>query len=316
MSGGHILITGATGFLGAGLVRRLLQEGKSVHVLVRPGTNTWRLDGLENRLTVHWADLRDAAAVRRSVAACRPELVYHLAAAGVVCQSQYTRTELLACNVLGTANLLDGLANQDYRRLVHVGSGVEYGPHNGPIHETERLQPQTNYAVSKAAASLLVQAEVQRGRPIVIVRVFAVYGPGEDGTRLVPYLMRCCLRSEVPRVSEGSQRRDFIFLFDVVELLCLAADCPAVVGQALHAGTGQELSVRTMVHEVLRVCGGQHLPVVFGGSALHPGETPHYRAGIEMTRRLTGWLPQHSIEAGIRETWDWHLTRDDNRKAA
>src|SRR5207253_9331037 len=114
--------------------------------------------------------------------------------------------------------------------VVHVGSSWEYGPRTLPIGEGAALRPRSDYAVAKAAATLLCQSEAWRGRPVVTVRVFAAYGPGEDPGRLVPYVMRCCRQGEAPRLSAGRQRRDFIHADDVVALLQRAAHCRAALG--------------------------------------------------------------------------------------
>ena len=162
------------------------------------------------------------ATVRAAVAACRPEVIYHLATHGAY-PAQRDRATILATNLLGTANLLDSLNGCDYRALVNVGSSSEYGHKDGPMHEGERLDPRSDYGVTKAAATLLCQAEAYRGKPVVTVRIFSAYGPWEEPARLVPYVMGCCLRGETPKVTAGRQPRDFIYVDDVIRLLQIAA---------------------------------------------------------------------------------------------
>src|SRR5262249_41079626 len=127
-----VLVTGATGFVGAGLARRLIDGGQDVHLVYRPGSSgVWRLAGLDGGYTWHRADLRDGDAVRKVVDACRPAVVYHLAAHGAS-PSQRDRAGILASTLLGTANLLDALADHDYRAFVHTGSSSEYGHKDRP----------------------------------------------------------------------------------------------------------------------------------------------------------------------------------------
>jgi nucleoside-diphosphate-sugar epimerase len=301
MAARRVLITGGAGFLGGTLARALLADGQEVHLLVRPGTDRRRLDG---RCAAYEADLCDAAAVRRAVAACRPEVVYHLGTYGWQAGPKDAGA-IRAANGPGTAHLLAALQDQPYRALVHAGTGLEYGPHDGPVGEGAPLRPPTEYAAAKAAASRLCLAERARGRPVVVVRVFAAYGPGEAPGRLVPYLMRCCLRGEVPRVSAGAQRRDFIHADDVIALFRAAAARPRESGPVLHAGTGVEHSVREMVAAVLAACGRPDAPVVFGAAPLRPGEPEHYLADIAGTHARTGWAPRLDLRAGLARTWDW-----------
>lgn len=297
----RVLITGGAGFLGTTLARALLADGHDVHLLVRPGTDPRRLDG---RCTTHEADLCDAAAVRRAVVACRPEVVHHLGTYGWQAGPK-DPDAIRAVNGPGTANLLAALHDQPYRALVHAGTGLEYGAHDGPVREDAPLRPPTEYAAAKAAASRLCLAERARGRPVVVVRVFSAYGPGEAPGRLIPYLMGCCLRSEVPRVSAGAQRRDFIHADDVIALLRAATARPWQSGPVLHAGTGREHSVREVVAAVLEACGRPGVPVVFGAAALRPGEPEHYLADVAGTCARTGWASRLDLRAGLARTWDW-----------
>lgn len=312
MSRQRILITGGNGFIGASLARDLIATGDEVHLMLRRQSSVWRLAGLEGSYAAHVADLRDAAAVRRAVDACRPESVFHLAAQGVMHQPS-DRAAILAGNLLGTANLLEALAPRDYRMLVHVGSALEYGHRSGRLGEDERLEPRGDYAVSKAAASLLVQAEAFRGRPVTIVRLFSPYGPWDDSHRVVPYCLACCLRGEAPHVADTRQARDYIHVDDCVALLKRAAQTPAARGEVLHAGTGQRRTVRDLVETILTVCTGGYLRPDFDEAEadaddVRPagGAADAIVADIERTTALTGWRPSHTLEEGIERTWSWY----------
>jgi nucleoside-diphosphate-sugar epimerase len=299
----RILVTGAGGFLGACLTHELVSAGHDVHLLFRPGTPAWRLTDVAGRCTVHEADLRDAPGVRAAVAACRPQLVYHLAAHGAYA-TQTDRVAILESNVLGTAHLLNALEGQDYRALVNVGSSSEYGHKGRPMREGDRLEPRTDYGVAKAAATLLCQSEAWKGRPVTTVRVFSAYGPWEDPRRLVPYVMGCCLRGESPEVGSGRPPRDFVYAGDVVALLQAAAHCPAAHGRILHAGGGRPQTVRDMVETVLAVCGGR-VTAHYSARPDRPDEPSVWLADLRETSALTGWRPRHDLKAGVERTWTW-----------
>jgi nucleoside-diphosphate-sugar epimerase len=300
----RILITGASGFIGACLAYDLIEAGHDVHLVLRREGQTWRLAELNGRYTAHWADLRDLQAVRQAVAMSRPDVIYHLATHGAY-HFQKDRAAILATNLLGTANLLDALAERDYRALVHTGSSSEYGHKDHPMREDERLEPRSDYAITKAAATLLCQAEAYKGSPVTTVRVFSAYGPWEEPSRLVPYVMGCCLRGENPKVTTGHQPRDFIFVQDVVDLLKIAAHDPGARGQILHAGTGRQHTVREMVETIVDTCGQGRVRPEFGSESIRPGEPVHWLASIERTTALVGWRPRYDLRAGIERLRDW-----------
>jgi len=301
----RILITGGSGFIGAALARKLVDDGHDVHLLLRPQANLWRLHDLEQRFTAHWGDLLDRADVQNAVAACRPQIVYHLAAHGAYAFQQH-RATVLSTNLNGTANLLEALGDRDFRALVNVGSSSEYGHRTGPIGESDTLSPRTDYAVSKAAATLLCQSEAFCGRPVSTVRVFSAYGPGEDPRRLVPEVMASCLRDEPPRVTDGRQPRDFIYVDDVLSLLEIAAHCSAAQGEILHAGTGREYRVRDMIDTIIRVS-GTSVAALYGAIPQRSDEPPTWVADIRRTTQITGWRPKFDLSGGIEKTWSWFV---------
>ena len=303
-TGTRILVTGGSGFVGACLVRELIAEGHEVHLVLRGSSRPWRLAGIEGEYQAHEADLRDAAALRRAVDACRPEVIYHLAAYGVT-RWQTLQAEILETNFQGTANLLEALSRHDYRALVHTGSSSEYGHQNRAMREDDRVEPRTAYAVSKAAATLLCQAEAYRGRKVSTVRIFSAYGPWEDPHRLVAYVVDCCRRGETPRVTNGTQPRDFIFVSDIVRLLQTATHCPQAAGRILHAGSGRQVTVREMVQTIVDVCGRDPAHIGFGELPNHDDEPSNWVADIEQTTKLTGWRPMVGLRHGVEQTLAW-----------
>jgi nucleoside-diphosphate-sugar epimerase len=250
------------------------------------------------------ADLTDPRALRRAIRECRPDVIYHLAAAGVAA-GQSDRATILRTNVGGTSNLLDALRHHDYRAFLCAGTGAEYGPCGEAVAEDAPLAPVSDYAVAKAAASLVCLAEARRtDKPIVVIRIFGAYGPGEAAHRLIPYVLDCCARGESPRITSAVQRRDFIFVDDIVALFRAAAATPGAAGQILHAGTGREHRVRTVVETALDVCGSRLQPA-YGLELLRPNEPYRYLANIMRTTLLTGWKPRVELREGVERMYAW-----------
>ncbi len=300
----RVLITGGSGFIGANLVRAELAAGNEVHLLLRDEARLWRLDELRGHYAIHRGDLRNADAIRRAIADSRPEIVYHLATHGAY-PSQTDRAAILATNLIGTVHLLDALAGRDYQALVHTGSSSEYGHKDHPMREDDVLQPRSDYGITKAAATMLCQAQAYQGAPVCTVRVFSAYGPWEEPSRLVPYVLASCLHGESARVGPGLQPRDFIHVDDVVDLIRLAGRQPELRGKILHAGSGIQQTVRGMVEAIHRVCGGP--APVFGAIPARTDEPRHWVASIEATTACTGWRPRLDLESGLDQMKRWWL---------
>jgi nucleoside-diphosphate-sugar epimerase len=304
MSARRVLITGGSGFIGANLARAEIAAGSEVQLLLRAEAKLWRLQGLEGRYVAQPGNLTDATAVRRAVEASRPDVVYHLATHGAY-PSQQDRGTIIATNLVGTVNLIEALAGRDYQALVHTGSSSEYGHKDRPMAEDDRPDPRTDYGVTKAAATMLCQAQAYRGAPTCTVRVFSAYGPWEEPTRLVPYVLESCLRGVPAKVTAGAQPRDFVYVDDVVDLIRLAADKPECRGRVLHAGTGVQGTVRGMIEAIHEVCGGP--APQFGAEPVRPDEPRHWVASIKATRALTGWAPRYDLRAGLTRMKQWWL---------
>jgi nucleoside-diphosphate-sugar epimerase len=198
---------------------------------------------------------------------------------------------------------------------VHAGSSSEYGHKNKPMRETDSPEPRSDYAMAKLAATNRCLEEAERGRPVCVVRLFSAYGPWEEPNRLVPYVMGCCQRGENPRVTAGSQPRDFIAMSDVVALLKTASRQTNSKGKILHAGTGVQSRVRDMIEAIIAVS-GRKVKAQYGVADLRPDEPERWVASIEQTKALTGWQPEHDLNTGVRQMWTWQQLRADKRLAA
>ena len=299
-----VLLTGAAGFIGANLTRRLTDFGARVHALVRPATDLWRLDGMVSRLAVHHADLVDRAAVAEIVRTAAPDVIFHLAARGAT-RHDLDAGELFAANVLGTVNLLTATRARPATRFVHLGGSSEYGPRSTPLRETNRLEPVTAYGSSKAAATLACQqfARAHR-RPIVILRPFSVYGPWESPSRLIPAAIRAAFEStELPLTPPGF-RRDLIYVDDVVDACLLAATCDVGAGEIINVGTGQQWSNEEVVGAVERVSGR---PIQTRAGQYQPrlSDTAHWVADTAKAEQVLGWKATRTLESGLEETVSW-----------
>lgn len=301
----RILVTGAAGFLGANLARRLLADGAEVVAVVRPTTNLWRLREIEARVEIIRCDVRELPA-RTDVTNTNIDVIYHLATAAVD-QRVNDVPEMLDTNVYGTYAILRTAERLHVNRFVHIGSSAEYGP-TLRADENQRLAPNVEYGATKGAGTLLVGAFSGRtGLPSVILRPFSVYGPLEAPYRLVPYCAVRALSEQPIEITEGRQTRDFVYVEDVMQALVAAATAPEAVGGIFNLCTGVSTSVRDLVMAVLRIAGSR-VPPVFGAHLPHATEMWKTSGNPARTERILGWRPQTPVEQGLTRTIEWFRT--------
>ncbi|MEV5412340.1 NAD-dependent epimerase/dehydratase family protein [Thermopolyspora sp. NPDC052614] len=292
-SGTRALVTGATGFIGAHLTRRLLDLGAVVHAVGRRPP-----ERSEHGEVWHAADLGDPEASLGLIRRVRPDHVFHLASEVTGARDPAVVRATLDGNLGAAINLLTAATEVPVRRLVLAGS-VEEPREGDPT-------PSSPYAAAKWAAT--GYARMFRdlwGVPVTVLRVAMVYGPGRQSTaRLVPHVALSLLRGEDPAVSSGTRLVDWVYVDDVVEAFLLAAEIEAASGRVLDVGGGGQVTVRETVELLARLVGGTARPR-FGAVPDRPLDRPQV-SDIGPTADVLGWRPAVGLEEGLRRTVAWY----------
>lgn len=305
LSGARVLVAGAAGFIGANLVRALLTEGADVLALVR-SPRVPRLAQVLDELEVLVADVRDPDAVARAVARARPELAVNLVVSFSHPKTPAERLEHLETSALGTAALVESLAASGCRRLVHIGSSLEYGQRDRPIDEDALLSPVVPRGAAKAAATLVCLTWARTlGISAVVLRPFSVFGPWEDARRIVPRALRAALEGADLPLTPPGLAHDFVYVGDVVGAILHALGAgEGVAGQVINVGSGVQTTNEELVAAVSRVV-GRSIRTRVGSYPCARHDTGCWVASIERARTLLGWTPRTSLEEGLKHTLAW-----------
>lgn len=303
----RVLVTGGTGFIGAHVVDALLAVGADVHLLARtssaPAPDPRNAPG---ETSIHRADLTDREAVARAVRMTRPDIVFHLAGFTHVGRSWSMPAECMRVNVEGTANLLEALDQQGYERLVHASTSDVYGNSSVPFVESATPCPTSPYGISKRAAEMLCQLGADhRDWPIVQLRVFNAYGPGQPTDRIIPEIISRALDGTDLKMTRGAQTREFNHVSDVVEGMMLAAVVEGVEGDLMNVGNGHEISIAELATTILELMGNP-IEAQLGALPERPVEVPRMFCDPSRARRLLGWRPSRPLRDGLSDTIDWY----------
>lgn len=301
----RVLLTGATGFVGANLARRLLGDGHRVHLLVRPGHNPWRIEAIRNQVWLDEVDLDDTGQVKKIVQAVKPEWVFHLAVHGAY-PFQTDLRQMIRTNIVATINLVEACLEADCEVLVNTGSSSEYGLKDHAPAEYEALEPNSDYAVTKASATLYcchIARQCQFRLPTL--RLYSVFGPYEEPSRLMPTLVTRGLRGEWPPLVDPAVARDYIYIEDVLDAYYLAATRPSPdFGAIYNVGTGRQSTLREVVDVVRRELGIITEPR-WGTMARRNWDTNVWVADNRKIRQEFGWTPRYTLQQGVREMIQW-----------
>ncbi len=300
-----IAVTGASGFVGSNVARYLSKNNDVVGLTRSP--NGWRADGIK----VERLDVCDRDKVISMLKELRPDVLIHCAVYGGY-HFQNDTENVIKTNILGTLNLLD--ASKDIPLFINTGSSSEYGIKQMPMKESDLLEPNTDYAMSKALVSNLLQARKSIGKTVTL-RLFSVYGYYEEKHRLICTLLYSLIKRERPKLSSPDNVRDFVFVDDVSRAYerVIKNSNRISNGEVFNVGSG----IQSKISEVVEMLG---VDVIWDNSARGPEEKRVWQADITKIKGEIGWNPEISLKEGLKMTKEWmekniaFYERDENEK--
>jgi nucleoside-diphosphate-sugar epimerase len=297
----RVLVTGAGGFVGSRLVRRLQETGGyDPFAMVRPGGARSPL--AESRTLV--CDVTDRGATEAAVRACRPEVILHGAMAGGHPATAEDRLRFAAVAISGTLHLAEAALAVGVRRFVHLGSFLSYQAQERPVSERDPLAPRTFRGAAKTGAAVLLhQYAATCGLPLTKLRIFSVYGPGEGARRFIPAVLRAA-REGTTLPLAPLPRHDFVYVEDVVDACLAAAEREVEAGAIYNIGGGVSYRNEEVVAEA-EAATGRRIATDRGAYPPSPADGPFWQADIGKAERELGWWPRHSLRQGLEAYWEW-----------
>ncbi|MBI2095794.1 MAG: GDP-mannose 4,6-dehydratase [Candidatus Omnitrophica bacterium] len=308
------LVTGATGFVGGWLVKRLVDHGADVVCLVRDWVPQSQLlkDGLVSQVKLVRGDIRDQALLERVMGEYETNTVIHLAAQTIVGIANDNPVSTFESNVGGTWAVLEAARRSPrVKQIVVASSDKAYGSQEKlPYDEGTPLKGTHPYDVSKSCADLIAATYAKTFElPVAITRCGNFYGGGDlNWNRIVPGTIRSALKGERPVIrSDGKYVRDYFYVEDGAAAYMLLAERlakdPGLRGEAFNFSNETRVSVADLVSRILKIMKSNLKPRVLS-EARH--EIRHQYLSAQKARKALGWSPLFDLNAGLRKTVDWY----------
>jgi len=299
----YLLVVGGTGFIGTWVVRSAVDRGYRVRVLSRstPHPNQ-AVEGAEY-LRVDISKFKD---VFHNIDS--EPITHVINLGGNIDHAEYKvgGRDIVNSHLVGLFNLVECLDWGMLKQFVQIGSSDEYGDASPPQHEDETCNPISSYSYSKfGATEFLKMLHRTEKFPATILRLFLVYGPGQNRDRFLPQIISACLGDRVFATSKGEQFRDFTYIDDIVEGIFLALESGGNYGEVINLASGNPIRIRSMVERVVKLVGRGHPE--FGTIQYRTGENMKLYADVEKARCLLSWLAVVDIEEGLRRTIAYYL---------
>jgi dolichol-phosphate mannosyltransferase len=303
--GKRVVITGASGFVGANLARELVRQGHTVELLLREGYFDWRVKDMAADVQTTIVNLSDLAAVRRVMQQTKPDWIFHLAVYGAY-PTQTDWKQMVETNIVGTYNLLKAAREVGFEAFINTGSSSEYGYKTSAPSEDDLTEPNSDYAISKVAATLKCGL-VGRSEnlPVCTLRLYSVFGPFEEPTRLLPALAINGLKGTLPPLVNPSVARDFVYVDDVVEAYIAAAKNAArFPGHVFNVGSGIQTTLADAVEAARSEFRISEQPE-WGSMPSRSWDTTVWVSDNRKIRRELGWEPRTSFADGLAKFGRW-----------
>lgn len=310
---GPILILGGSGFIGANLMRTLLKFRDDVFGTTM-GFPAWRLEDLPGKNIIA-TDLLVDANIDNLFNDVKPRTIFNCVAYGAY--SFEADSQLIyQTNFNLTAKLLNRLTLHNISCYVHAGSSSEYGGNSAGPDEAELPAPNSEYAVSKvASANLLYYFGKKKLLPCANLRLYSVYGPMEDSSRLIPTLIRFGTQGKYPDFVSPNISRDFVYVDDVCEAFIDTAINlkEGDYGESFNIGSGHKTTVREVAALAGEIFNITTAPV-YSSMPNRDWDLTEWFANVDKAGHRLGWQPRTSFRDGLALTVEWYRGLEDKER--
>ena len=308
---GPILVLGASGFIGANLFKILLSKREDVFGVCRLEKG-WRLEGVDTK-NIMFTDVNDSVALKNLINTITPRTVFDFISYGAY-SFEESHEIVYQTNFLSLTNIVTLLEEKGVSAYIHAGTSSEYGLNSKQPKEDSSLEPNSHYSSSKIAASYFLKYMGKtRNFPTINLRLYSVYGPLEDSSRLIPNILNHAKVKKFPPLVDSDISRDFIFIKDACEAFILAASKihPELYGESFNIGTGNKTTIKELALTIKKVYKIKKNPI-FSNMKKRNWDLNEWYSDSKKAEKVLGWKSKTSLVDGLNLTFNWLSTLTNN----
>jgi UDP-glucose 4-epimerase len=280
------LISGATGFVGKSLVHYLTRSGNRVTCISRDELYDGKL---------------------KNISFNEQPILIHCAWAGVLGMHRNSHKQRINEEI--TNQIIKIAVTSDVKTIVAFGSQAEYGNPNMRVDETHPTAPTTLYGELKVRCHNILKSYLDKANfNLCWLRLYDPYGPGDNPVWFMPYVIRCALQSESPKLTECSQYWDYVYIDDLCRCIKLLGTCPVAKDSTYNLSSDMPVKLRDVVDEIYAYIKPLNSKPLYGQVAFRTDQIVHLQGSNEKLKAEVGWKPLVCIEEGIRRTIDYFIS--------
>lgn len=292
-----LLVVGGTGFIGYHLLKEAKKRNyKIFSISLKKPRKSRRLSGIKYIFV-------DVSKYETLKSKLNMSVDYVINAGGYGTHPEFGKNgDLLIKNhFLGLVNILKVLKIKEIKKFIQIGSSSEYGNAKSAIKETSFCTPQTPYAIAKFLCTKHLMSLFKKKKfPVTILRLFQVYGPQQDDNRIIPFLIKNCLKNKKFSTTKGNQICDFCHIDDVVDAIFKSLNNKKTNGQILNIGSGKPIKIKQIINLVLKKVGSGQPKI--GKLNYKKGTNKNNFPSIFKAKKELKWRPKVDIDYGISAT--------------
>lgn len=287
-----ILVIGGTGFIGSNLLKRLISYDYNLFsISVNLPSKKKKL----KRVKYIQLDITKKAEFKK-LKNLKFDVVINLG--GYVDHSNLRKT--FESHFEGAKNIIRYFNNRDLKLLIQAGSSLEYGNVSSPQKENSICKPNSNYGLAKYKTTEFLKKYKSRKFCYIVLRMYQIYGPQQDTSRLIPYVIKSCLSKTFFKCTSGEQLRDFLYIDDLVNLFVKIINSKKLDNEIYNVGSGKIVSVKHIINSIHKnIKKGKPL---FGKISMRKDETLKLYPNIKKVKKIFDWTPKISLNNGLKKT--------------